>query len=231
MASKTASGGFCSSPDRTKGFVHPACPRVRTTGPSPNAQHDVGHPSQVRVATLNVGTLKGKESEVVETLSRRRVDLCCLQEVRLSGDLSGNQARLIKGKDTKYKLYWCGNSTGLGGVAVLLHQKWTEKVFAVERISDRILLLKLIVGKAVYSFISLYAPQKDLPMHEKDRFYDQLQSTCMAVPDSESLFCLGDWNGHVGDSAGEFREVYSGHGFGLYIPKEGEYLSSQSPTI
>ena len=77
------------------------------------------------------------------------------------------------------------------------------------------MLLKLIVGKAVYSFISLYAPQKDLPMHEKDRFYDQLQSTCMAVPDSESLFCLGDWNGHVGEAAGEFREVHGGHGFGI----------------
>ena len=72
---------------------------------------------------MNVGTLKGKESEVVETLSRRRVDLSCLQKVRLSGDLSGNQVLLIKGKDTKYKLYWCGNNTGLGGVAVKLHLK------------------------------------------------------------------------------------------------------------
>ena len=37
----------------------------------------------------------------------------------------------------------------------------------------------------------------------------------MAVPDSESLFCLGDWNGHVGEAAGEFREVHGGHGFGI----------------
>ena len=39
-------------------------------------------PKSFRVGTLNVGTMKGKASEVVETLSRRRVDLCCLQETR-----------------------------------------------------------------------------------------------------------------------------------------------------
>ena len=33
-----------------------------------------------RVGTLNVNTLKGKVCEVVETLSRRTVDLCCVQE-------------------------------------------------------------------------------------------------------------------------------------------------------
>ena len=48
----------------TKGAVRPARPRVRTAGPSPNARHGDGHPTQVRVATLNVGTLKGKEGEV-----------------------------------------------------------------------------------------------------------------------------------------------------------------------
>ena len=39
-------------------------------------------PNFFRVGTLNVGTMKGKASEVVETMSCRRVDLCCLQETR-----------------------------------------------------------------------------------------------------------------------------------------------------
>ena len=37
-------------------------------------------PKSFRVGTLNVGTMKQKASEVVETVSRRRVDLCCLQD-------------------------------------------------------------------------------------------------------------------------------------------------------
>ena len=34
----------------------------------------------VRVAILNVGTTSGRAAEVAETLSHRRVDVCCVQE-------------------------------------------------------------------------------------------------------------------------------------------------------
>ena len=40
------------------------------------------HLRNFRVGTLNVNTLKGRVCEVVETLSRRKVDLCCVQETR-----------------------------------------------------------------------------------------------------------------------------------------------------
>ena len=33
-----------------------------------------------RLGTLNVGTMRGRSGEVVETLSRRHIDLCCVQE-------------------------------------------------------------------------------------------------------------------------------------------------------
>ena len=32
----------------------------------------------VTVARLNVGTLRGRAGEIAETLSRRRVDVCCV---------------------------------------------------------------------------------------------------------------------------------------------------------
>ena len=38
--------------------------------------------SLFRIGSLNVGSIRGKASEVVETMSRRRVDLFCLQETR-----------------------------------------------------------------------------------------------------------------------------------------------------
>ena len=37
-----------------------------------------------RVGTLNVGTMRGRAGEVVETLTRRHIDICCVQEVRWS---------------------------------------------------------------------------------------------------------------------------------------------------
>ena len=32
----------------------------------------------MRVATVNVGSLRGRSNEVVETVSRRNIDVCCI---------------------------------------------------------------------------------------------------------------------------------------------------------
>ena len=77
-----------------------------------------------RIASLNIGTLRGRSSEVVETVSRRGVDLCCLQEVRWHGA----SACMIVGKDSRYKVFWIGKENGNGGIGILLAEEWVEKV-------------------------------------------------------------------------------------------------------
>ena len=69
-----------------------------------------------RISTLNVGTMRGRSGEVVETVSRRKVDIYCLQETRWRGC----SARMIAGKDTRYKFFWSGNYKGTGDVRILL---------------------------------------------------------------------------------------------------------------
>ena len=66
-----------------------------------------------------------------------------------------------------------------------------DKVFEVQRISDRYIQLKLIIGGAVFNFLAIYASQVGLPEVEKERFYGQLQSTVARVPASEILVSLG----------------------------------------
>ena len=155
--------------------------------------------------SMNVGTMKGKSHEVVETADRRKLDVAGLQETRYRGVESATQSRTqvrwLKGKDSTYKFYWSGNPKSRNGEGILLAKKWTENVFGVQCISDRIILLKLIIGKTVFTIISVYAPQQGRPAAEKERFYDQLQSVTVKVPLSEVLIPLGDWNGHVGASA------------------------------
>ena len=113
------------------------------------------HLKKFRVGTLNVNTLRGRVCEVVEILSRRKVDVCCIQETRYRG---GNSC-IIKGKDIGYKLCWSGNDKGTAGVGVFVAEEWIEKVFEVQRVSDRIILVKLIIGQRVVTFLSVYAPQ------------------------------------------------------------------------
>ena len=150
--------------DRSTGSV--ACSansRVRKAGPPcPLAKVDVRHPARLRVATLNVGTLRDKEPEVVETLSRRRIDLCCLQEIRLPGSLDENQTQEIRLDDnTMYKLYFSGSKRGLqNGVGILLAEKWIDKVISVKRFSDRMMLLKLVIGGGgLHLHLSVCAPK------------------------------------------------------------------------
>ena len=40
---------------------------------------------KLRVSSSNVGTMHGRASEVVETISRRRIDIWCVQESRWKG--------------------------------------------------------------------------------------------------------------------------------------------------
>ena len=145
------------------------------------------------MGTLNVNTLRGRVCEVVETLSRRKVDVCCIQETRYRG----GSCRIIKGKDTR-KLYWSGKDKGTADVGVFVAEEWIESVFEVLRVSDRIILVKLIVGQRVVTLLSVYAPQSCLSDMDKDPFFDQLRAVAARISRFEFLIPCGDWNGHVG---------------------------------
>ena len=90
------------------------------------------HLRKFRVGTLNVNNPRGRGCEVVETLSRRKVAVCCIQETRYRGGNCGT----IKGKDTRYKLYWSGNDKGTVGVGVFVAEEWIEKVFEVQSLQQ-----------------------------------------------------------------------------------------------
>ncbi len=164
-----------------------------------------------RAATINVGTMKGRSGEIVEMLERRRVDVCCVQEVRWRG----SSARLLTGKEHRYKLFWVGNSAGLGGVGILLAEKWIDKVIEVVRVCDRIIKLRLVIGNTIATVISAYAPQAGLTDEQKDQFYEALLQTTSVINDSDVVITAGDFNGHVGQRHDGYYGVHGGYGYGV----------------
>ena len=120
----------------------------------------------------------------------------------------------IVGKDSRFKLFWSGNDKGTGGVGVLLVEEWWEKVFGVVRVSNRIILIRMTIGKTVFVFVCVYAPQATLNEFEKDRFYQILQCAVSKIPASEQLIACGDWNGHIGSQSTGFEEVHGGQAIG-----------------
>ena len=110
--------------------------------------------------------------------------------------------------------FWSGNDKGQGCEGFLLAEKWIEKVFNVQLFSDRIIFIRLIKGKEVYTFNSVEAPQSGLTEADKQSFYDMLQSVVAKIPSSEIVIPFWDWNGHVGLECNRLEDVHGGHGFG-----------------
>ena len=107
------------------------------------------------MCSWNAGTIRGQSNELVEVMSNGEVYICGLQERRWRGA----SARLVKEKDSIFKLFWVGNGKGMGGVENLLAEKWVEAIFDVKHVSDRIMLVKLVLGKNVVMFLLVYPPQ------------------------------------------------------------------------
>ena len=120
---------------------------------------------KLRIASLNVGTMRGKASEIVETLARRRIDICAVQETCWRGC----STRMITGKHCRYKFLWSGDKSGFEGVGILVAGKWVEKI-SVDRTSCRQMSLRLLISRKILYIISSYALQSGLPESEKDTF-------------------------------------------------------------
>ena len=174
-----------------------------------------GRGTRIRIGSANVGTMSRRSGEVVEMALRRRLDFCCLQETRWRGEGARNLGR--------YKFFWKGCSEGLSGVGILVSERWIEKVLEVKRVNERLMLLKVIVGKSVINIVSVYAPQSGMAMEVKEEFYISLGKVLSSVEAKEQLIVCGDMNGHVGAQADGYEGVHGGYGFGSRNV-EGEML-------
>ena len=93
----------------------------------------------VRFGSWNVGSISGRETEMCEKLRKRKVGVCCLQEVRWRGE----GARFFGVEGRRYKLWWCGNDDKTGGVSVLVKEELCENVAEVRR-CDRVMAIGLV---------------------------------------------------------------------------------------
>ncbi|XP_075111763.1 uncharacterized protein LOC107824137 [Nicotiana tabacum] len=74
--------------------------------------------------------------------------------------------------------------------------------------------IKLVVGEGTLNVVSAYAPQTGLDEDIKRRFWEGLDEIVRSIPPSERLFIGGNFNGHIGSSAGGYTEVHGGFDFG-----------------
>ncbi|KAK6746049.1 hypothetical protein RB195_012270 [Necator americanus] len=162
------------------------------------------HP--VRLATLNVGTLTGRSRELADSLRKRRVDICCVQETRWKG----SKAREL---GDGYKLIYHGTSNR-NGVGIILNESFRNSVTAVDRLSDRLMAVKVDTGEVELRVVSAYAPQMGCSEEEKACFWEDLEQYVQSLESEEVLLIGGDFNGHVGSRKDGFESCHGGYGYG-----------------
>ena len=59
----------------------------------------------------------------------------------------------------KYKQFWKGCSEEVSGVGVIVSEEFIDKVVEVTRVNERLMMVKLIVGKCLMNVVAAYAPQ------------------------------------------------------------------------
>ena len=129
----------------------------------------------------------GRSREVVDMLVRRRVDVCCVQEVRYKGE----GATTIGSGEEKFKFWYSGCLAGGGGVGVLVRHELARSVVEVERFSHTVMKVKIVIRKVIYQFISVYAPQVGRSDEEKSEFWEKLEDEVAGIPGKQGVILGG----------------------------------------
>ena len=140
----------------------------------------------------------------------KNIDFCCAQETRWKGE----SARMFGANGRRYKFFWQGCNKGTAGVGVFIADRWIDSVVNVVRVSERIMYVKLVIGKQIVNIVSAYAPQVGLSAVEKDDFWDSFIIVLSGIPKQASMLIGRDMNGHVGRDADGSSVVHGGMGFG-----------------
>lgn len=76
---------------------------------------------QVRVGTLNIGTMTGKGRELADMMEQRKVGILCVQETKWKG----SKARRIGGV---FKLFYHGVDGKRNGTEIILKEEYVNSV-------------------------------------------------------------------------------------------------------
>ena len=78
--------------------------------------------------------------------------------------------RVLARKNKAYELFWIGCEKHIHGVCMLVTERWIEKVLEVKHVNERLMVVRMIVGRSVLNLISVYAPHTGRSQVEKEEF-------------------------------------------------------------
>ena len=170
----------------------------------------------MRVGTLNIGTMTRRGRELADMMEQRNVDILCLQETKWKGI----KARNIGGG---CKLFYNEADGRKNGIWIVVREELAESVLEVKRVSDRLMAMKLEVKGSILNIVSMYAPQVNNSMEEKNDFWEDLNELIESISKKERTVLSADLNGHVGKGNIGDEEIMGRYGAGTRN-KEGSMI-------
>ena len=106
-----------------------------------------------------------KVGEISETLKRRCVDICCLQEVRW-------KEQGVKMIESGFGFLWSGGCKAKIGVDEIVANWLIGQVVGVERFNGRVMKVNTVIGDVVWEAVSCYCPRVGRSVNETEEFYE-----------------------------------------------------------
>ena len=132
-----------------------------------------------------------------------------MQEIRWRGSL----CRYFGATGKRYKL-WMGSKAKTEGVGIFVAEKWVDSVVSVETHSERILVLKMVLGDRLLNVFTVHAPHSAKPDEERECFWNEVFHLASRILQNEMDVFAGDMNGHVGSSNVGYDGTHGGFGYG-----------------
>ena len=174
-------------------------------------------------ATWNIRTLLDKDDSdrpqrrtalIARELARYNIDIAALSETRLA------EKGEICERGAGYTFFWSGRKPEErreAGVGFAVKTALVSKLEGPPKgVNDRLMTLRLPLsyGQKFATIVSAYAPTMTNPEEIKDKFYEDLNCVIAAVPNSDKLIILGDFNARVGCDSTTWEGVIGKHGVG-----------------
>ena len=146
---------------------------------------------EVRMGSLNVGTMERKALEVVEMMKRQKMEVLCVQETKRRGDRARKMAE-------GHKMLHVGGDGRSNGVGIIVNEEISNEVVRVERWQGMINAVRMMIRQQMVCVICVYGPQIGRTEAEKEAFREEVERLA-DLSDGQAMLCVaGDSNAHIG---------------------------------
>ena len=92
----------------------------------------------------------------------------------------------------------------------MVHEETVAVVIEIKRTNERIMKIKIVLGKNMMHIFTTNVPQVGRQEEEKQEFWEGLSDETTEVQHSEGVLLAGDLNGRVGTDRSGFSRCFRG---------------------